>query len=190
MMFDPRTRVRGQASGSSQVINWMAQPLVRSVQRGTVTLAGTSSDATLSRPVLVQNSVLAFIGDVNQGGLDTSDVMTYLTLVNGSTVRATRQNNFGGLAVGYQVVEYIPGVLRSNQSGVIDMAGGGSATSTLSTAVDPTKAQLSWLGLSVAFGTALNGTLIRLDVTNATTITASCEIAIFGHVSYQIIEFN
>lgn len=80
------------------------------------------------------------------------------------------------------------GGIKSIQRGTVTLTGVGSNTATI-TAVDPTNSILRWLGASHSTGTTTDG-LARIDLTNATTVTATRQ-GTGGNlvVSFEVIEY-
>jgi hypothetical protein len=158
---------------------------VKRIQQGTIAIAGatTTNTATISA-VSLANTILLWAGtSTTDNTTITVDDGTFahLTLTNATTVTATRGDAAFTTTIGYIVLEFFPGVIKSVQYGT--MAGNG-ATATITT-VNTLKSYVSCLGeygptadaagLAAGFGT--------LTLTNATTVTSG------GGTASSVIRF-
>lgn len=79
-----------------------ATSVIKSIQRGTISITGTSATATITS-VSTAKSAVAFLGfQSNSYSIDAPSV----TLTNATTVTATRSVGTNTSICGYQVVEY------------------------------------------------------------------------------------
>lgn len=80
---------------------------IKSIQRGTITIAGssTSNTATITS-VNTAKSIISLLGTASTE-TSTANVLAHVALTNATTVTATRGGSTGSLVVGYQVVEYV-----------------------------------------------------------------------------------
>lgn len=174
---------------------WGASSLIKSIQRGTVTIASaaTSGTATITA-VDLANSVLVFSGEqpVINVSVPADRFIGRLELTNNTTVTAyVNTAAYEILYMRYEVIEYRPGVLRSVARGTITTATAASGTATITT-VDTTKASVSGLGFttdSLSDGTGMPmGTTV---LTNSTTVTATFASGapINRVVGYQVLEW-
>jgi hypothetical protein len=169
---------------------WGANSLIRSVQRGTISIAAASASNTATiTTVDMANSRLQFLGYSNNNAAAAPNASaTRLALTNSTTITATRvTTGASDNVVAYQIIEYCPGVIRSVQRGTISLNPGPTATATITTVNSNTTA-LDYLGCSV--DNALDTLFIRLALTNSTTVTGtSSNAANASTVSYQVVEF-
>lgn len=174
-----------------------ASALIKSIQRGTISLSGATSGTATITSVVTANSVVRYLGD-SQSDPATDDVtffasrlaLTNATTVTGSSIAGNASNT---QIISYEVVEYFPGVLKSVQRGTVDMTTVTSKTATI-TSVDTTKSTVDHLGFNSnwpatpAYGSV---TRARWALTNATTVTATVGNASNASCSlgYQVAEF-
>ncbi len=159
--------------------------LVRSLQTATATIGGgaTTGTATITAVVTANTIVLSAGALSNEDVGSSADYLAYLGLTNPTTVTASRI--IAGpktVTPRFVVLEFQPGILRSCQYGSVTVTAALSGTATLSTAVNPAKACVLWLGQATS-RTELDGLLagkewdFDLVLTNPTTITATHSIA-------------
>lgn len=165
--------------------------LVRSVQRGTITIAGasTSNTATINA-VNTDRAVLKFLGCTVGGVENPSFVFARVALTNATTVTATKGNSDPGaddVVVSYEVVEYGMGLIRSIQRGTITAAAG-TATATIN-AVNTEKSTLDYLGMSTVNTQTDNTWVANVDLQDATTVRASA-LAADATVGFQVVEWQ
>lgn len=146
---------------------------IKSIQRGTITLADTVTSATATIGAVDPNNTrLIFLGNnsTNTGGAGSSNpTSARIALTNATTVTASRITGTDLMTVSYEVIEYYPGVIKSVQRGTVTMTATASATATI-TAVDTNKATLESLGdeLNNAHQADIYRAYFRL--TNTTTV--------------------
>lgn len=170
---------RSRLLGGFVLPNGMFVPsIIRSIQRGTITLADTvaSNTATITA-VNMANSRLVCLGNTseNTGGGGSGGGPTYarLEFTNSTTITATRTDTSGALVIGFEVIQYWPGVVRQVQRGTIAVSGT-SNTATLSPALSSTsKAILDMLGLDGNVAHQADIFRARMEITNTTTVTMS-----------------
>ena len=185
------SRFGSRLRGTQPVGQWLrGTNVVKSVQRGTITLtdAGTSATATITAVVLA-NARLRWLGQTNNDSTSLpTQALARLAFTNATTITANTlaNQNAGKLqVVSFEVIEYWPGVLKSVQRGTITT---GTPTATI-TAVDVNKSELDYLGnTDSGGGIALSG-LTRLALTNATTVTFSTGAGNTQVTGYQVVEF-
>lgn len=165
---------RSRSIGGFTLRNGVFLPsLVRSVQRGTITIgaASTSNTATITAVVLA-NSRLRLLGYSNDGNVVTiTEDNCLLAFTNSTTITASHQTAGNTIVASFEVIEYWPGIIRSVQRGTIALTGVASNTATI-TSVNISKTELDLLGFTFT-GTLSVDHRARLDLTNATTITAT-----------------
>lgn len=175
-------------------VSFGKMPAVKRCQFGSISIAAsaTSNTATITS-VTTANSLLLYGGitpAVDAG--EWKDIRVRLTLTNATTITAERTGNVAAIDISYFIIEFYPGIVKSNQSGTIAITGT-SNTDTI-TSVDTSKSICVYLGeLVTTASTAIqyiNSTLTRVTLTNATTVTGtrdgSDNAATAG---YQVVEF-
>jgi hypothetical protein len=158
---------------------------IKSIQRGTIALAGVGSNTATITAVDVNNAVLRLIGQSQSGG--NSGDSCRIALTNSTTITATRSDGTATTTVSWEVVEFIPGAIKSIQRGTIDTSSVNPNTATI-TSVDTTHAWVDHLGYSctdTASGSPANW-WTRLTLTNGTTVT--CQGGADSVTSYQVVE--
>lgn len=173
MKFDARTRLVGPSS-AAMVSSWGNRlPIVRSVQRGTFTLAAATSGTATITAVDTANSELVYLGiTTDQANPNFAVVAARATLTNATTVTCTMGSNAGNVVGSYEVEEYFQGFFRSVQRGTVAVGAGASATATV-TSVNMLKSRLTFMGWSLTTALAPNADQwgLKSVLTNATTIT-------------------
>lgn len=167
--------------------------IIQSIQHISITIGTSSSSntATISS-VTTSNTIVFYNGctttDTGTGG-DVLNVDVYLSLSNATTVTATRAGNSNTVTVLATIVEFVSGVLTSNQSGTISYTGT-SNTATIAS-VDTSKAVCFYLGSS-ANSAGCDQYLNSATLTNATTVTArnGSGGGVAKVLSYQVVEFS
>lgn len=187
--FGPRTRMLGSGA-SRRVAQWFQRSQVRSLQRGTITIVGATTNTAAITSVDVNNSRLRNLGYSNNNGAGApQSSCVRLTLTNATTITATHDVDVGDTGiVSYEIIEYWPGVIRSVQRGTITITGAATGTAAI-TAVTTGKTELDNLGNQPAAN--LDTLLARLVLTNTTTITATRSSAAATNtiVGYQAVEW-
>lgn len=150
--------------------------LVKSIQRGTITISTTTNTATVTA-VVVANCDLRYLGSTySQGSTITErSMMAYVSLTNTTTVTAIRQSSAdgGSVVAGYELLEYYPGVVKSRQANTLALAGVASNTVTI-TSVNTALTSLTSLGAVTDGGNGFGADYLgMLALTNATTVTGS-----------------
>lgn len=163
----------GPLGGSGLVGMWGASSLIKSIQYGTISMSGSSGTAAITA-VDTANSFVLLNGRSSNwsGGSGAQYFDTQVELTNSTTVTAYRITS-GGITVvaAFVVVELMPGVARSIQSGLITIGTGTTNTATV-TSVNTAKAWMIWTG-NRANATSDDSGLSYLTLTNSTTITAT-----------------
>jgi len=171
------------------------ESLIKSIQHVAADYYGgteTSFDITINA-VDVNNSIIIWNGIAvagNNSGYMTS--LGRLTLVNSTTVNLSRHaaDRDGGV-INFVVVEFNPGVVKSKQSGTIDLAAGANSNTCAISAVDLNKTLLAFCGNNITSASAAgSSSFARLELTNVTTITATRQLASHAMtVNWNLIEF-
>jgi hypothetical protein len=134
---------------------WGASSLIKSIQRGTVSFANVSSGTATIAAVDTANSIVTFGGSGNTNSASAwSYELPFVELTNATTVTATRNATTEAATMysTYEVIEFLPGVIKSLQRGLLTVNGAGTNTATV-TAVQTAKASLTLLGICGDSGT-------------------------------------
>lgn len=113
-----KTRGAGPLGGGGMVGLWGRSGLIVSVQRGSIAFGTSNLTATATiSPVITANAFVSWCGG-NNGGVDNDGLIGYMTLTNSTTVTCTRgyQDGANGATNWYEVIEYAPGMIKSQQS--------------------------------------------------------------------------
>lgn len=168
---------------------WGAASLIASVQCGTISVTGTADTATIVAVDLQRAVLCGSVEDTGAGAQPQSCVIR-LELTNATTVTAYRNSASTGNA-SWQVVEFMPGVVKSIQRGTISTAAAASGTATI-TEVNTAKSWAEYTGFTttyaVAVGTVAYG-MGRVVLTNSTTVTFNSYDAITRTVGFGVVEF-
>lgn len=183
----------GPAGMGGMVSLWGASSLIKSIQRGTISTTLTSGSATINA-VDMNNSFVRY-GSMTQtqannnwavglGGVHL-DTATTVSLVLGAN---------GGTAVfAFEVVEFLPGVIKSVQRGQIILTGVATSTTATVTAVNVNKASLSSTGWAInAPGAPNTDNASKVVLTDGTTVTANRIDASGTYTTYnrwELLEF-
>lgn len=180
--FGTRTRLTG-AGCDARVGQWLQRSLIRSIQRGSITinngfLIGT---ATITS-VVPERARLIYLGE-SHGAPEpnSSRRRSRIALTNATTITATRDGNTGTETVLFEICEFWPGVMRSVQRGTV-----GNTTAAI-TAVTPAKSTIDQLGWSTSATDGDCGASVTL--TDATTVTGVAQGSSTTS-GYQVIEWN
>lgn len=187
------TRVRG----SQAVSTWLrgGGTGIQSIERFTITIAAgaTSNTRVLTTAVDTTRTRVVLLGITIAGAetqVDTTAMRVALT--NGTTVTAfVNSTGAGDRVVACEVIQYLPGVIKAIRRGTITTTGSATGTDTF-TAVDTAETTIDYLGFTSDFTTAPapGNSLCRVEVTNATTTTATGQGALNRTVGYQVVEWN
>jgi len=190
MRQGPQKALTGSAL-DSRVAQFGQRSMIRSIQRGVLSVPnGSSTAAATITSVDPNNSVLSVSQD-GDGAVNRWDASVgTVVFTNATTITATRTTTTGDvLRTSYEVIEYWPGVIKSVQRGTITLAGAASNTATITT-VNTSKSMLFDLRYSTTELAVPHTITTRLTLTNATTVTASRAVGTGTNISsYQIVEF-
>jgi hypothetical protein len=179
----------GSLPQQGAIAAWGAPSIIRSLQSGITNAAVPTVTATIL-PVVPENCLLIYQGITSQysSGLYLSG---RVELTNATTISILGAGNAGALInLAWTVIEFVPGLIKSLQAGVIDLGAAVSATATISP-VNPDRCVLLWMGLITAQPDT-NGAAIwtRLAITNPTTITATRSLSSNATSSpWRLVEF-
>lgn len=187
-------RFGGRLRGSLPVSAWLrGGGGVKSVQRGTITLANgvTSNTATITAVVLA-NTRLVYLGNTseNAGGSGAAPTVARLAMTNETTVTASRITGTDAAIVSFEVVEYFPFVIRSVQRGTVTMTATTTENATIA-AVNVAKATIDVLGWEANTAHSADAYRGRTRLANATTVTVD-RILNNGNLTtgYQVVEWG
>jgi hypothetical protein len=173
---------------------WGASSLVKSVQRGVFTIAfgSTSASATIAA-VDLANAILIYTGSTYNSDTSTDEQLfeCRLTLTDATTVTGNRQNTGNGSDVGYEVIEFLPGVIKSVQRGTISLTGAQQSNTATITSVNTARTMMGFLNSQDqdvnGYGARFKSTTV---LTNGTTVTTARTTAVYTHASsYEVVEF-
>lgn len=168
-------------------------PLIKSIQRGTITITGAASVTATITSVNTASAVVRMVGFTTSGTLTDYQTFPRVELTNATTVTASVNTSPGAnsVVVSYEVIEYDPTYVKSLQRGTIALAGSSSKTATI-TAVDTTHTELIDCGFTTSNSGASTSTVnTDMVLTNSTTITAtSVGTGANQTVGYQVLEWN
>ena len=189
-----RSRMLGGLA-TAMVARFGGHRIIRSIQRGTITLTSVASASATITAVDLSSSLLFLLGQsYSAAGGAWDDTHCRIELVNATTVTANRNNAPAATSiVSFEVVEFWPGVINTPQRRGLSIAGT-STTDTLSPAVNLSRASLIYLGESsnVASGSEHADAKTRLTLTDSTTVTATRGAAAGGTaaVKYMVWEWR
>lgn len=188
-MRRPRNLLGPQGMGGL-VSLWGASSLIRSVQRGTITITGATSATATITAVDVANTRLRWLGSrASITAVNGQQYFANLVLTNSTTVTATVVTSPGvnSCIVGYEITEYMPGVVKSIQQGELSVAGT-TATTTI-TRVNVDKTELSFNGFRDNDTSNNNGVFATVALTDGVTVSATNVVGSTLYVTWQAVEF-
>ena len=174
--------------------------IIKSIQQGTITLAGTSNTASINS-VVESNCILYMNGAravFTASGATVGEFSYYICLTNSTTVTAKKYwDGDADFTVGFTIVEYYPGIIKSRQDIEATMPAGGSEGTANINSVNTSKSFINYRGLRADTTVYSNVQYARrgwarLVLTNSTTVT------VYGHsagggsafvISFEVIEF-
>lgn len=153
---------------------------VQSIQQVSITLNNQlSNTATLSPSVIAANCLLTFQG-LTSNNVTTGTAayaMARAVITNGTTVTASQGATAPGLVIVWNgaIVEFLGPFVKSSGSGTIVIPDGSTSATVTIPSVNPAKTIVAFGGQSVVVVGNIDpqSQLARLDLTNATTITAT-----------------
>jgi len=169
---------------------WGASSLIESIQRGTIALnTGVSNTQTATiNSVDMSRSRLVMLGMSMNGGTVNNQGPTRIAFTNATTITANVPGGGGGgtiNTISYEVVQYLPGVIKSIQRGT---ALGNSGTAAI-TEVNTARTMVDHLG---GTGTDANSNITsvtRSVLTNSTTVTVVGTGGSADTGGFQAVEF-
>lgn len=198
MQHGNKTRGTGPLGGAGVVGLWGASSFIKSIQRGTCSTGGSTSGTATITAVDTANCTVRFLGYVDGNASDGATVpdvhFARIALTNSTTVTITRAvlDVAASRVARFEVIEFLPGLLRSVQRGTVTITSGGptSATTTI-TGVDPNKTILGYLGFTTTYPASSNNVeCVDVALTNGTTVTSTvANAAATSIVSFETLEF-
>ncbi len=192
-MRRPR-RLIGPAGMGGMVGLWGVSSLIKSVQRGTISTTAASATATIAA-VDVANTILVYNGMTQtQVNNNWSVGQGKVVLTDATTVTGSIYTNIGTAVWSYEVIEFLPGIVKSVQAGTITLYGTAPYTATI-TAVNTSKTACMFLGYTMASElTPATDRATRIELTASTTVTATYIEAppdpqTINIASYRVVEF-
>lgn len=179
--------------GSGVVGLWGASSLVKSIQRGTISTTSTMGSATISA-VDVNNSFVRY-GALTQTQANNNWAVGLggIYLDTSTTVSITLGANGGTAVFAFEVVEFLPGVIKSVQRGSMVLTGAVTSGTSTITSVNTAKATLASLGWAInAPGAPNTDEATKLVLTDATTVTANRISGTGTYTTYnrwEVVEF-
>ena len=172
---------------------WGASSLVQSVQYGTAVATGSLTGTATITAVVLANSVVMYLGNSTT---DTSAaigrVQSRLDLTNTTTVTCTSRDAVATKTVSFVVLEFAPGVVKSLQTGTLNITTGQQSNTATITTVNTAKTFLVWDNQDSNTAGTNAEAFARLTLTNATTLTATQgAVASGGNITtnYTALEF-
>jgi len=180
----------GPAGMGGMVGLWGASSLIKSIQRGTIAITGATSATATIAAVAMENCRLVRTGRLysdNTGSGAQSFIR--LTFTNATTITATVVTSPSAqtATVGFEVIEYVPGVIKSVQRGTVTFP---TTTATI-TEVNTAKSQIDHLGSTANSGGAIGSVQeTNATLTNGTTVTITSgttgDLQVTG---FQVVEW-
>ena len=183
-------RPAGPLAASGMVSLWGASSLLKSIQYGTITLTLGPTTVTIS-DVNTANSVVLYLGlSTTDTTATTSRVQVSVSLTNATTVSAICEDGVATKIIAFAVLEFAPGVVKSIQTGNLQLLAASSTTVTV-TEVNPAKAVMIWNNQRTN-GATNDVSFGRFTYTNSTTLTLTAGGSTGGTViraQYTLLEF-
>lgn len=189
-MYRALTTLSGPMGQTGMVGLWGAASIVKSLQSGYLSGSTEGTYTATINTVIPENCLLLWQGFNQSGNPQPVYWGGMLQLTNATTVSLVRRAAAGSImGIQWTVLEFLPGIVKSIQQGVIDFAGVATNTATI-TSVTPEKCALFFEGYSSADATGnTNAWAHRLELTNATTITAKFAVGTTASVPWRLVEF-
>lgn len=147
---------------------------IRSIQTGTILLNGATSATATINSVNTSNAFVLFQGQTHSSNTgDFNYTQGRLSLTNATTVTAEKNSAFiNALTIGYCVIEFNPGIVKSVQQVSATIAAGSASITGAINSVDTANSLLFFNGWNNAsFATNDTRYIPRADLTDATTVT-------------------
>lgn len=167
------SRLRSRARAGSRVVGWMPKGFIRNMTYGTIALADTIGSNTAA--IAIGNVANAYVQWLGTSSESTTTQSSYgrVSLTNATTVTAMRDVTSLAITIGFLVVEFFPGVLKSVQEATIAMTSGNTSGTATITTVSVPRTQVIFRGWGVDTGDTETQSMSRATLTDATTLTAT-----------------
>lgn len=169
--------------------------VIKSIQYGTCVISNGSTGAVSAAftAVVLANSVIRFLGASTPGNSGSGSV--YASVRFNSTTDAFAQRTFtnGDTTVGFVVIEYYPGILKSNQNIAISIPPGGGTGTQVITAVNVAMSEMVFGGSQTTDNSSGQGQnwIIRFSTLASALVTAAYDSGVHTATIWgQVIEFN
>jgi len=199
------TTVTAQSSaanaGSTRIVRYTVvefKPFaIRRIQQGTITISGANATATAT--ITAVNTARAFV--VHQGQNHTVNQSDFnynqgrLDLTNTTTVTATKNATLNpSLVVGYVVVEFNAGIVKSIQQGTANIAGSAATGDAAINAVVDGAALLVNNGWNIGAFAANQGNrmpaIYRTSTTNVRAERGTSGTSVTVQYNFTVVEFE
>lgn len=165
--------------------------LVKSVQQVQITLGAGVASANLTIGAVDATKTALFyqgVSSTTSNSALSEEAAVSITLVNGTTVSASRGATGDTVTVSFMVVEFMPSAINSVQYGTISIAAAAtSGTATISTV--GSLAFVLFLGATcTSTGQLQSSTRTAVALTNSTTVTAFANGAANMTIGYVVID--
>lgn len=174
--YDPRMRLLG-GPRNALVSLWSNPSILGTslVQGGTIALTATTTNTATINSVLDVGRAFVTNAGINNSysGVDLQGGVNRVVLTNVTTVTATCYNGGANTVMAYFVTAYVPGVMRSVQTGTITIASPTLTGTATIASVNTSRTRVEIAGWAGSSGTAeaIYVYQFTLVLTNATTIT-------------------
>jgi hypothetical protein len=172
------------------LLKWMNARQIKRVQRGTVTINNATSATATIEAVDLQNSVIRFLGQRNVSTGTTGEAQCLrVALTNATTVTGfVTASEAVDHVISFEVIEYMPGVIRLAHRGTVSLVSASSGTATIPM-VALERAELTYLG-HTNDSTSLRGVeFAQLTLTANNTVTGRTGGAQNATIGFQVIEW-
>ena len=177
--------------GGAMVGLWGASSLVESVQSGAISIgsAANTSTATITTVDTTRSFVLHNGNTSNNGAASPQASQMSVVLTNGTTVTAQRDSvGIADNSTRYTVIAFRPGIVKSIQTGTVELASVSTAVATI-TAVNTAKSAIFWNGTRVAAALDNLLTLVRITSSTQVTVDRYSAAATQSYGSFTVVEF-
>ena len=164
---------------------------IKSIQYGTC-IAGSGSTAmnTAVNSADMNHTVCLWLGTTTDNVTqNTTDTLGHVYQVNATQVTTTRSGTTGSITTGFCLLEFQPGILKSNQQTFVSIGSGVATGTTTISSVNLSQAMIMFGGFR---SNAFQADLPRLTLTNSTTLTATRNNtpANTCALRFNVVEFN
>lgn len=194
MRQGPQKALTGSAL-DSRVAQFGMRSIVKSSQRITITKISpaTSANGTITS-VVPANTVIYMAGASRGNNADATSYSQNIQLTSATNVQLISGTTGVEISQSVEVIEYVPGVIKSKQTGTMStiVSPATSSTATITT-VDMNKTSVIGVGNTATGSASGSGSVAtRYTLTNATTVTATRNDNSAGWTItpyYQVVEF-